>query len=193
MAPLECQAQIQDSLSKLSITIPSSFSSIQQCLKHTFNISYHIKDAAQTGFADNEVDCICSYSVLEHIPIDSIRRIFSECYRVLKPNGRIVFLIDYQDHYSYFDSNLSIYNFLRFSPKEWEKYNCSLHYQNRLRHSDFVGLIEESGLRILECRSCGVSMEQERELKTMPLADEFKKYDFDDLKIPVDIFILTKE
>ncbi|WP_415579685.1 class I SAM-dependent methyltransferase [Helicobacter labetoulli] len=90
---------------------------MQQCLKNTFNISYHIKDAAQTGFADNEVDYICSYSVLEHIPLDSIRRIFSECYRVLKPNGRIVFLIDYQDHYSYFDSNLSIYNFLRFSSK----------------------------------------------------------------------------
>ena len=139
------------------------------------------------------MDYICSYSVLEHIPLDSIRRIFSECYRVLKPNGRIVFLIDYQDHYSYFDSNLSIYNFLRFSSKEWEKYNCSLHYQNRLRHSDFVRLFEQSGLQILECNSCGVSVEQESILKSIPLADEFKQYDFDDLKIPGDMFVLTKE
>lgn len=104
-----------------------------------------------------------------------------------------MFLIDYQDHYSYFDSNLSIYNFLRFSSKEWEKYNCSLHYQNRLRHSDFVRLFEQSGLKILECNSCGVSMEQESILKSIPLADEFKQYDFDDLKIPGDMFVLTKE
>src|SRR6185312_10454168 len=94
-------------------------------------------DARNTGMKSGSFDFITSTNTLEHIPPSDILSILKECHRLLKSNGRISFLIDYQDHYSYFDSRIGIYNFLQYSALRWKVFNPPLHYQNRLRHSDY--------------------------------------------------------
>ena len=56
---------------------------------------------------------------------------------MLKKNGFVSSVIDYSDHYSHTDKNISPLNFLKFNKKNWKKYNNSYLYQNRLRHSDY--------------------------------------------------------
>ena len=71
-------------------------------------------DARATGLADASVDYITSTSTLEHIPEADIRLILRESRRILRPDGVLSMLIDYQDHYSYADSTNSAYNFLQY-------------------------------------------------------------------------------
>ena len=54
-----------------------------------------------------------------------------------------------QDHYSFFDPGISAFNFLKFSEPTWSLINSSVHYQNRLRASDFRRLHEDAGFRLL--------------------------------------------
>ena len=107
-------------------------------------------DARDTGLEDNSIDFITSTNTLEHISYNDIQRILKECYRLLTCNGIMIFKIDYQDHYSYFDPHISVYNFLQYSDAAWKLFNPSIHYQNRLRHKDYIDLIETSGFVVVE-------------------------------------------
>ena len=85
------------------------------------------------------------------------------------------FIIDYCDHYSYFDKSISVYNFLRYPALVWKLFNSSLHYQNRLRHRDYLNLIKSAGFEISE-ESIGEPVKDDiGKMKNIPLAEVFKK------------------
>jgi SAM-dependent methyltransferase len=119
-------------------------------LKKYYGIDFRAPyDARQTDIESCSIDCITSTNTLEHIPVQDIRGILKECYRILKDDGLMSFRIDYQDHYSYFDHNISVYNFLQYSDKAWIWFNPKLHYQNRLRHRDYIDLFQKSGFEVI--------------------------------------------
>jgi hypothetical protein len=60
--------------------------------------------------------------------------------------------IDYEDHYGYTDPNVSPYQFLYYSERDWAKYSPPLHYQNRLRHSDYERIFASLAFEVLEQR-----------------------------------------
>lgn len=79
-----------------------------------FGIDYRAPcDARSTGLPDSSVD-VTSTSTLEHIPPTDIRLILREIRRILHPEGVASLFIDYQNHDSYGDSTISVYNFLKF-------------------------------------------------------------------------------
>ena len=120
-------------------------------LLRTWGIDYQAPgDARSVDLPAGSVDLITSTDVLEHVPLPDIRTILPECRRLLSPDGLMRIRIDYQDHYWYFDDQLSPYHFLRFEPDEWRRYNPPLHFQNRIRHPEFLHLVAESGMEILE-------------------------------------------
>ena len=90
-------------------------------------------------------------------------------------------LSDYRDVYSYFDSGISVYNFLQFSTDEWRRYNPDLNYQNRLRHCDFRAIFTAAGFEILDDQPAYDRATAERVLGRMRLAEEFKQYSFEEL------------
>ena len=107
-------------------------------------------DAAKTDLKDKSIDACISSVTLEHIPKDSISQIFKELRRTLKDNGIVSATIDYIDHYAHTDSSIFLLNYLQFSDSEWEKYNHSCHYQNRLRHYDYKEIFQDCGFEIIE-------------------------------------------
>ena len=118
-----------------------------------FGISYRAPcDACATGLDDSSVDCVTSTSTFEHVPAEDIGPILAECHRILRPGGVASFIIDYGDHYAYFDRSLTRYNFLGYSERHWRLYNSALQYQNRLRHSEYVALVRRSGFDIVTRR-----------------------------------------
>ena len=107
-------------------------------------------DARGTGLPDEGVEFITSTSTMEHISRSDLQLILAECHRILDSRGAISFVIDYKDHYSYFDPQISPYNFLRYDERQWRRFNPSLHHQNRLRHRDFLELFEAAGFKVTE-------------------------------------------
>lgn len=115
-------------------------------------IQYHAPaDAADTGLPDACVDFHCSRTVMEHVPREDLKRIILEAGRIVSPEGLLVHRIDYSDHFSHSDRNISAINFLQFSEREWHKYAGNrFMFMNRLRHDDLLVLLDESGQEVLE-------------------------------------------
>jgi len=76
-------------------------------------------DAANTNLPEHHIDFHTSYTVFEHIPPNVLVRILREGNRIIKGNGLFVHRIDYSDHFSHSDKNISAINFLQYSDDEW--------------------------------------------------------------------------
>lgn len=99
---------------------------------------------------NNSVDIIWSRACLEHIPPDILRSILVEFRRILKPGGITAHIIDNSDHWEHKDKSITRVNFLKFGDRTWKAINCHpLFYQNRLRHSDYLSLLQETGFTVL--------------------------------------------
>jgi len=107
-------------------------------------------DASKTNLPNNHIDFITSYTVFEHIPPNVLTAICVEGNRIIKNNGLFVHRIDYSDHFSQSDKNISKINFLQYSDHEWAKYGDNRYaYVNRLRHDDYLNLFLNAGQNIL--------------------------------------------
>ena len=150
-------------------------------------------DARSTGFPSDSIQFISNTDTLEHIQKDDIFLIMKECYRILAPGKTVSCVIDLRDHYTYFDNTVSAYNFLTFSEKEWRPYNNYLHYQNRLRYSDYKKIFEDCGFEIVfeECESPTPS--ELETLKSLPLSYDFAGKDLKELGIKEIWMILRKK
>lgn len=178
---------------KLNKKIVVSNKNIIKQLADNYDLNYIApKDARETGFDDNYFDFISSSVTLEHIPKNDILLILKECYRILNKGGILSMTIDYKDHWSYFDKNISIYNYLKYSSPEWKKYNPSLHYQNRMRHSDYLSLISQTDFKIVKEVLWQPSEIDKERLSNIETAEEFKNYNFDDLAIKGSEIVLIK-
>ncbi len=105
-------------------------------------------DVRKAPFRDNTFDACISTATLEHIPHDDIAMIFGELRRIIRPDGLVSAIIDYSDHYSHTDRNIGRLNFLQYSASDFARYNHECHYQNRLRHCDYIKLFTEAGYEI---------------------------------------------
>lgn len=149
-------------------------------------------NARTTGLDLGSIDCITSTNTLEHIPPQDIHAILRECYRLLRDDGFMSFRIDYQDHYSYFDSSISVYNFLQYSNKAWRFFSPALQYQNRLRHKDYLELFQSVGFEIIEeRRKDGTAVDLEI-IKQLRLDKRFREYSLQELAIRNSLIILRK-
>ena len=116
----------------------------------SYGIDYRAPyDATKTHFRDKSLSACISTVTLEHIPKESIRAIFSELYRTLKDDGIISAKIDYSDHYAHTDKTISSLNYLKFDENTWKRYNHNNHYQNRLRHYDYIEIFNKCGFVVI--------------------------------------------
>ncbi len=114
------------------------------------NLTLLIKDARNTGFEENSFDLVCSNNTYEHIYPEILKGIIKEFQRVVKVGGVNSHFIDMSDHFAHLDQSITIYNYLRFSEKQWRRIDNSVQPQNRLRLSDYEKMYAEYGIEILE-------------------------------------------
>ena len=158
-------------------------------LRITYKAPY---DARRTDLASESIDIIVSNVSLEHIPAKDIETILKECFRITKAGGIVSVTIDYQDHWSYFDHSISVYNYMKYEESEWAKYNPGLHFQNRLRHCDYAEMFKKAGFEIVINRPREVTSDDRKMLSQVKLASCFKNYSEDDLLIREGHFVLRK-
>jgi SAM-dependent methyltransferase len=108
-------------------------------------------DAARVNIAKGSVNYHISHTVYEHIPLNIIADILNEGNRIVADDGLFINSIDYGDHFSYMDKNISVINFLQYDDETWDKYAGNRYmYMNRARHDEFIKLFEMVGHDFLE-------------------------------------------
>jgi len=142
-------------------------------IMRTCNIRYHAPvDAASTGLASESVDVVYSNTMLEHAREDEISALLRECYRIIRPGGYMLHLIDLSDHFAHSDQLISAINFLQFSEKRFSQYNSRFLYQNRLREPRWRQIIQDHNFEII-CWRTHVDNRALSQLPTLPLDQAF--------------------
>jgi hypothetical protein len=144
-------------------------------------ISYQAPvDTAVTSHGAGSMALFFSNTVLEHVPLAEIRRLFKEAFRLLQSDGLMLHLIDLSDHFAHSDSSISAVNFLIFSEEEFAIYNTCFCYQNRLRAPSYRKLIEESGFEVLHW-DVGVSESALHQLPSLKIHRDFAGFSPEEL------------
>jgi hypothetical protein len=157
---------------------------LTEYLKSTYGIDYNAPcDARNTHYDSGSFDVVTSKAVFEHVPGIDIPAILAECHRLLAAKGLAAFRTDYQDHYSYCDSRVSIYNFLRYSDAQWRRYSPALNYTNRLRHREYLSLFRAAGFEIVADNTYDIRDEDRVSLRMIPLSARFAGYSEDELAL----------
>lgn len=183
---------INASILQLSRHIPGDWPSLRTFddLKVNYGIEYRaLGDARSTELADSSVDVVYSIATLEHFLPEQI---LPECKRILRPQGRICFTIDYHDHYASSYSPIGYLNFYQFSEAGWHRYIPSMHYQNRLRNSDYLRLFVDAGLVIHEQKPL-FKRWAETDLRRVALDNKSARYSREDLTASNGGFLLGLE
>lgn len=135
-------------------------------------LDYIVPLSAET--LTGRIDLAYSHTVLEHIPPAALAEIFALVRARLGPGGLFCNGIDNSDHRRSYDADLSIVDFLRYSDRAW-KVQCinPQDYTNRLRHSDYVGLLKTAGFDLLDAR-VHVAREALRTIAAADLPERFR-------------------
>jgi len=151
----------------------------QEILKKYFKIDdFAPLDVRKTNLESSSIDFILSNATPEHIPQIHIKNILIECHRILKAGGIMSNAIDYRDHWSFFDNNISIYNYLQYSEKKWKRYNHSIMYQNRMRHKEYLEIIKEVGFEVVKEKTNYSDDKEFNKLKRIKFKPTFQKQFF---------------
>ena len=144
-------------------------------------ISYHAPaDASRTGLADGSVDLVISNSVLEHVPPAVLDALLAESRRILRAGGISLHGVNCGDHYAYADPRITQIHYLRYSERQWRRWNNDILFQNRLRASDFLAAAKRAGLRVV-LDSHRARPELLQRFPELQIDDAFRRYTPEDI------------
>lgn len=129
-------------------------------------------------FESDRFDLIWSYTAFEHLRYPAIT--VKECFRILRPGGYLVALIDLGDHSFYGHAKArpdKLFDCLQYPEWLWNlmRWNRSS-YVNRLRRSDWLRLFAQAGF-VLRAQEATVS---EDIVRLLPQLTYLQKYRYDD-------------
>jgi SAM-dependent methyltransferase len=127
---------------------------------------------------DGTVDFIWSQAVLEHVRRDDVVPVMKELRRILRKDGACSHEIDLRDHLG------NSLNHLRFTGKVWESdlVSKSGFYTNRIRFSEMIELMENSGFNV---EIVDVKRWNAMPVKRSCLSKEFRKFSDSELSVSV--------
>lgn len=143
-------------------------------------VEYHAPfDARTTGLADASVDFYYSLATLEHIPVEILKELLKESFRILRPGAYCYHYVQPAMH-SYWGSESSV-DYLIFSHRTWERWMAnSLSYENRLRAVEHLQLIRDAGFEIVRTWF-HLDRKALAKLPRMRLAPEFQGFSHEEL------------
>ncbi len=149
-------------------------------LTRRLHLKYLIQDARHLTLENGKIDLIHSNNTFEHVFPDVLESLLVEFKRVSRPGGIQSHFVDMSDHFAHFDSSINIYNYLRFSDKQWQWIDNDIQPQNRWRINDYKALFHQIGLKItyLDFRKGNVE-----QLQSIKLNGKYEDYPIQDLAI----------
>jgi SAM-dependent methyltransferase len=159
----------------------------------TLGIRYAAPVGLPLPLASESVSTAVCTQVLYYPPRESVREIFAEIARLLRPRGVFVASTHLYDTYWSFDLSLSRFNFLRYSKRTWERwFNSALIGYNRLRARDFRDLLKGLPLEPIVWEATPPTEDDLQSLRQIEVHPEFAGYDLTDLASTELFFVLQK-
>lgn len=192
-----------DSNRHLSI---SNIIKLNNLFKTKFNVN--IENDSESKFLDNrisylpntsiqdldisKIDIVISRFVLEHVTpkdIFDIHHLFKEA---LPKDSYIIHFVSPSDHRAYFDKNLSLYDFLRYSESEWQKIQTRFDYHNRLRFSEYQAIFRDCGFEIVyqTFEAPDIQSKEYKKFTEIKLNKKFQSFEEKDLLASSLVFVL---
>jgi len=142
-----------------------------------FNLNYFISpDGDLSELHERSYDCIFSYDVLEHIPLDSVEKAIEQQYHLLKVGGYAIHNIGIGDHLTQYDRKESWKKYLEYSDFTWKLFfENKVQYINRLQGADWLDIFKRKGFTLLEQRPDLISLEE------LNINKKYKHYSNEDL------------
>ncbi len=152
----------------------TAFEEVYELLGHKYVVN---STGTLENFPDNYFDLIFSCSVLEHVEKKIIPAFMKGCYRVLKPNGRAIHLVDLGDHLTLYDNTMPYNkNYLRYSDTVWRLFfQNDVQYFNRIQRSDWLKYFADAGFQVVEERAEPI------DLNGVKISHSFAAFDRNDL------------
>ncbi len=167
-----------DRASQLPQLVSRSLVEAPAAVLASLKINVLIRDARQTGLPAGSIDLVYSNACFEHIPLSVQEGLYAEFKRVAAQNSVMSHFIGIGDQYSNFDRSISMFNYLKFTAKQWRFFDNSIIPQTRLRACDYRRAIEQAGYEVVMQRNIDGPKE---ELAKITLAPEFRHYSQEDL------------
>ena len=154
-------------------------------------------DAAELAMPNESFDMLVSTSLLEHISPDALPRLLRNGFRMLRPGGIAVHLIDHKDHadpLARFDDEAPRFEFLHLEEAEWRKDSEESHvYVNRLRSSEYMPYFESVGFDTLEVDvSVDDAVVDAINAGTLDLASRFRSMTAEDVATHETLLVVRK-
>jgi SAM-dependent methyltransferase len=155
------------------------------------NVQVIIGDARKIDRPNDSFDLVNSNNTFEHIYPEILIDIVKEFKRLLKPSGIMSHQIDMSDHFAHLDKSITIYNFLKYSDKQWARIDNTIQPQNRLRDRDFKKIFSDLNLKIVYQQKRDGDTDQITALR--PLLDaKYKNYSDAELAVSHSLYVLKK-
>ena len=131
-----------------AISKSSSFDEIY----NIFGLQYVINQSGTLShFQDESFSVIFSCDVLEHIDRSLLPEFIQDFHRLLKPGGYSLHKIDLIDHLYYYDTSVSVKNYLRYPDKVWKRFfENSVQYINRIQRPEWLDFFHKAELELIE-------------------------------------------
>jgi SAM-dependent methyltransferase len=165
-----------DQLVRLSAQTDADLPTLLKAL----HIDYLVADARKLPLEAASIDFITSNNTFEHIYPHILEPILREFRRVLRPGGLMSHFIDLSDHFAHLDPTITIYNFLRFSRRQWRLIDNPIQPQNRWRMPQYRQLFEQTGWQVLKEENRPGDLEA---LRSVPVHEEWKSMTEEDLAV----------
>lgn len=128
-----------------------TFEQIYQSLGFEYVIS---PDGTLRQFDSSAYQLIFSCNVLEHIQREILPNFVRDFYRLLKPGGYSIHQIDLGDHLAYYDRDICLKNYLRYSDLTWRRFfENDVQYFNRVQVDEWLSLYQQAGFEVIEAQS----------------------------------------
>ena len=158
------------------------------------NFVPYITDKPDEPFLpDNSVDFMVSNCVLTHIPPKILAPELLALRHMLKPEGRMYFLVGHDDHWTFHDKTANIFNYYRYSDSYYRRFfETSFEYQNRYVKGEWEEIFDSCELDI-ESYGADIDEECREAISSLDRIDpRFAKYPCDELAIRRSYFLLRK-
>ena len=143
------------------------------------NFQYVIeKSGSLEKFPDSEFNTVFSVNVLEHIRENLLKGYIDDIYRILKPGGYSVHIIDIADHYYYLmgGKHCCIKEYLKYSKKVWRLlFENKIQYINRIQFSEWNKLFEDSRFKKIYIKPYLIS-------KNIRVHPDYENFDESDIR-----------
>lgn len=132
----------------------------------------------QLQLPSGSVDLAFTNNVLAHVPRADLITMHEELHRVIAEGGTLYHSINCNDYYAYFDKSIHPLDYLRYTEKQWARWNTAFVSQNRLRASQFISIIEAAGFTISKAVP---NIRDDIDIDQLNLVEPFKSMARDDV------------